>query len=334
MTTRATQPERAEEVLARAKSRAWYIDLWIQLVKTKPLATIGLVIMLFFLVIGIFATWIAPEGINEPNLDRIRTELDETQAADASQPDYGVWHVPGPSWRHPMGLDINGRDFMSLVIHGGRTSVLVGIGTVAFGIFFGAVLGVASAWFGGKFDLFIQRIVDAWLTFPALPVLITLVTILPTSVGFMPLAAWAMTKIIIALGILWTPWNSRIIRSAALVVKESEYVTAARALGANDARIVFGHIMPNVAAPIITLATLSLGGAILYEASLSFLGYGVPPPNPTWGGMLTMSQVTHVFNAPWLAVFPGIAISLVVLGINLLGDGLRDLLDPRLRGQT
>ena len=291
-------------------------------------------IIVFFLIIGAFATWIAPEGINDPHLERLGGSQEDASELSGSQPDYGVWNIPGPSWRHPMGLDISGRDFMSRIIHGGRTSVLVGLGTVVFGVFFGSVLGVSSAWFGGKFDLLIQRIVDAWLTFPALPVLITLVTVLPQQVSFMPLAAWAMTKIILALGILWTPWNSRIIRSAALVIKESEYVTAARALGSTDSRMVFNHIMPNVAAPIITLATLSLGGAILFEASLSFLGYGVPAPNPTWGGMLTMSQVTHMFNAPWLVIFPGVAISLVVMGINLLGDGLRDLMDPRLRGTS
>ncbi len=316
----------AEGVLARRKERVWYIDLWFQLFKTKPLAAFGLVLMMTFILIGLFATWVAPEGVNEPHTERL-----------VEQEDFGgvfqAFRIPGPSWRHPLGLDAVGRDYLSRIIHGGRTSALVGLSVVGLSVSFGTLLGVYSAWYGGTFDMIMQRIVDGWLTFPQLPVLITIVAVFPTDVGFMPIAGWAMFKIILAIGILWTPWYARVLRSAALVIKESQYVDAANAMGATSQRVVLTHIVPNVMAAVITLATLSLGSAILAETSLSFLGYGVPPPNPTWGGMLTMGGVSHLYSAPWLAIFPGVAISLMVLGINLLGDGLRDLLDPRMRGQ-
>ena len=315
-----------EGVLARRKQRVWYIDLWFQLFKTKPLAAFGLVLMSFFIFIGLFATWVAPEGVNEPHTERL-----------VEQEDFGgvfeAFRIPGPSWRHPLGLDAVGRDYLSRIIHGGRTSALVGLGVVALSVALGTILGVYSAWYGGTFDMVVQRIVDGWLTFPQLPVLITIVAVFPADVGFMPIAGWAMFKIILAIGILWTPWYARVLRSSALVIKESQYVDAANAMGATSQRIVFTHIVPNVMAAVLTLATLSLGSAILAETSLSFLGYGVPPPNPTWGGMLTMGGVSHLYSAPWLAIFPGVAITLMVLGINLLGDGLRDLLDPRMRGQ-
>ncbi len=328
----------AEGVLARRKQRVWYIDLWFQLFKTKPLAAFGLILMMFFVVMGLFATWVAPEGVNEPHTERL-----------IEQEDFGgvfqAFRIPGPSWQHPLGLDAVGRDFLSRIIHGGRTSALVGLGVVGLSVALGTLIGVYSAWYGGTFDMVVQRIVDGWLTFPQLPVLITLVAVFPPhfsdvpllgSLPYlkdMPIAGWAMFKIILAIGILWTPWYARVLRSSALVIKESQYVDAANAMGATSQRIVLTHIVPNVMAAVLTLATLSLGSAILAETTLSFLGYGVPPPNPTWGGMLTMGGVSHLYSAPWLAIFPGIAISLMVLGINLLGDGLRDLLDPRMRGQ-
>ncbi len=316
----------AEGLLARRKERVWYIDLWFQLFKTKPLAAFGLVMMMFFILVGLFATWVAPEGVNEPHTERLVEQSDFGGVFEA-------FRIPGPSWRHPLGLDAVGRDYLSRIIHGTRTSALVGLSVVGLSVALGTLLGVYSAWYGGAFDMIVQRIVDGWLTFPQLPVLITIVAVFPADVGFIPIAAWAMFKIVLAIGILWTPWYARVLRSSALVIKESQYVDAANAMGATSQRVVLTHIVPNVMAAVITLGTLSLGSAILAETSLSFLGYGVPQPNPTLGGMLTMGGVSHLYSAPWLAIFPGVAISLMVLGINLLGDGLRDLLDPRLRGQ-
>ena len=313
----------------RRRALPWWVTLWVQLYKTKPLATFGLAVLLFFVVIGLGSQWIAPERVNEPHLERIREELVPPNL-------HPQVVVPGPSWRHPFGLDKSGRDLFSRVIHGARVSLFVGLGSVALGVGAGGAVGIVSAWFGGKFDTAVQRLVDGVMTFPTLPVLITIVTLFPPKAPFDIVApdVWAMLKIILAIGLLNIAWYSRIVRSAALVVKQSQYVDSARAVGAGGGRIVLKHILPNVMAPIITLATLGMGGAILAEASLSFLGYGIPAPNPSWGGMLSAGAPGSVrfFSTPWMAYFPGFAITISVLGINLLGDGLRDLLDPRLRG--
>ena len=327
-----TTGERASGFAALGrKTLPWWIEMWIQIYKTKPLATFGLFILLSTGVIGLGSTWIAPEGINEPHTERLRIVMREGAL-------YPAVEVPGPSWSHPFGLDTSGRDFFSRVIHGARVSLFVGLGAVALGVGAGTVVGIVSAWFGGKFDIVIQRLVDGWMTFPTLPVLIFVVTIFPQQAPYdiMGNDVWAMLKIILAIGLLNIAWYSRVVRSAALVVRESQYVDSAVAIGSTGGRIVFRHILPNVMAPIITLATLGMGGAILTEAALSFLGYGIPAPNPSWGGMLSAGGPgsAKFFQAPWMAYFPGFAITLVVVGINLLGDGLRDVLDPRLRGSN
>ena len=333
-----TVAESAPEAMASLRRRTWpwWIDLWLQLVKTKPLATLGLVILVFFMITGMFSTWIAPEGVNEAHTERL--ERIEGMMIVAS----GTMVIPGPSAVpfHPFGLDNVGRDVFSRIIHGARVSMIVAVGAVALGVGLGTVVGILSAWLGGRADTAIQRVVDAWLTFPTLIVLIVVVTLLghspPTFFERLGLSTdqWAMFELILSLGVVNIAWYARIIRAAALVIKEQQYVDAARALGATGPRIMGRHITPNVMAPAITLATLGMGGAILSEATLSFLGYGIPPPNASWGGMLSTTGQLFIYQAPWLAFFPGVAVTLVVLGINLLGDGLRDLLDPRLRGQT
>jgi peptide/nickel transport system permease protein len=212
--------------------------------------------------------------------------------------------------------------------------MIVGLGVVLLGTTLATILGIASAWFGGKTDTLIQRIVDGLMVFPWLVTLIVIVTILPESspIAFLDIASWGTLKMILALALLDIAWVSRVIRSAAMAVKENQYVEAARAVGASGWRINFYYILPNIMAPIITIATLNLGFAILSVSVLSFLGHGIPPPNPSWGGMITGIGQSYLYQAPWLAIFPGIALALVIFGINVLGDGLRDLLDPRMKG--
>ncbi|MFQ5934208.1 MAG: ABC transporter permease [Dehalococcoidia bacterium] len=318
-----TKPE--EVTLTRRRELPLWVGVWGQVVKRKPLAAFGLAIVALLLIVGIFADFIAPEGLNEPHPDRVEA-LDEA----------GRKELVGPSFSHPFGLDNLGRDVLSRVIFGARVSMLVALGTVALGTGLGTVVGMLSSWLGGKADTFIQRIVDGMMVFPWLVVLIVIVTMLPNQspVPFLSIFYWAMAKVIFSLGILNIAWISRVVRSAAMATKENQYVDAARALGGSGWRINLRHILPNIMAPIITIATLGLGFAILSEATLSFLGHGIPPPFPSWGGMLTTTGQQYLHRAPWLAIFPGVMIILVVFGINVLGDGLRDLLDPRLKGKS
>jgi peptide/nickel transport system permease protein len=221
-----------------------------------------------------------------------------------------------------MGTDNLSRDLWSRIVHGARVSITVGFGAVAMAAVLATAIGVTSAYFGGAYDLIVQRIVDGWMSFPALVIVLSLMAVLGPG----------MLNVIVALAVLGTATQSRVIRSATLVVKEQAFVEAARAAGAGHARIILVHLLPNVAATVIILATIGLGVAILAESALSFLGFGVPPPHPSWGGMLSGSGRTYMYQAPWIAVWPGVAISLAVFGFNMLGDALRDVLDPRLRG--
>ncbi len=331
-TITAQQVAKLDKTLKRRKELPIWIGVWGRILREKPLAAAGLIIVALFLFIGIFANFIAPEGLNEPHLERLELIIGGGNEGSVSV------NFIGPSWEHPMGLDNLGRDLLSRVIYGARISVIVGFGTVLLGTTMATIVGMTSAWIGGKFDTALQRIVDAAMVFPWLVFLLIVVTTLPNSPPF-PLpgedvATWGMVKVIIALSILDIAWVSRMIRSAAMAVKENQYVEAARAMGASGWRINFHYILPNIMAVIITVATLNLGYAILSEAFLSYLGHGVPPPNPSWGGMLTRQGGDYLFRAPWIAFFPGLMISLVIFGINVLGDGLRDLLDPRLKGSS
>jgi len=286
------------------------VDLVIRLVKEKPLATIGGVIVLVMFITGIFAdlAWLglpevglAPYGINEPNL---------------------LASLKPPSTQYILGTDLIGRDLFSRMIHGARVSMIVGLAGSGLCVLVAMIIGLVSGFFGGKFDIVVQRIVDAVMCFPPLFLYLTVMAIMGRG----------LLQVILVLGVSRGIRNSRVVRSAVIGIKENVYVEAATAIGAPNRRILFQHILPNIMAPIIIIFTISMGGMILSEATLSFLGFGIPPPTPSWGGMLSGQARTYMLMAPWLAVWPGLALSIAVYGINMLGDGVRDILDPRLRG--
>ena len=282
-------------------ARRWYVDVWIQMVLRKPLGTLGGAIVLVMLLMAVLADVIAPYAYAQ-------TSLGERFIAAS------------PS--HWLGTDQLGRDLLTRIIYGARISLYVGFGAVALGSVLATAVGVLSAYLGGRADLWLQRGVDAWMAFPPLLLLMSIMSLLGPS-------AWNIT---VVLGASFGIQNSRIIRAVALSIKELTYVESARALGSGHVRITLGHILPNVIPTIIVVATTGLSTVILTEASLSFLGLGVPPPYPTWGGMLSLAGLDHMYQAPWLAIWPAVALSLAVFGFNMLGDALRDLLDPRLRG--
>jgi peptide/nickel transport system permease protein len=232
--------------------------------------------------------------------------------------------LQSPSRAFLLGTDNLGRDMFSRIVYGARVSVTVGFGTVFLAISLATLVGVSSAYFAGKYDLVVQRIVDAWQSFPFLVIILSLVAVLGPGI----------LNLILAIGILAGSAASRVIRGATLAVMNNTYVEAARAMGGTHGRIIRRHVLPNVTATIIVLATILLGGVILAESALSFLGYGVPPPFPSWGAMLSGSGRSYMYRAPWMALWPGVAISLAVFGFNMLGDALRDVLDPRLRGSA
>lgn len=242
--------------------------------------------------------------------------------------------LTGPSMDHPMGTDNLGRDVYSRVVHGARVSVTIGFLAVFISAAISVSIGVLSGYFGGWFDMIMQRFVDAFIAFPGLVFLIVILALFSDlDVPGLSKNGILGSKVLImvaTLGMLGGVSQSRVIRGAALSIKATTYIEAARSTGATDARIVWFHVLPNVMAPVITLATLGLGGIILAEATLSFLGIGLPPDVVTWGGMLNREARTFMTQAWWL-VFPGIALSLVVFGFNVLGDALRDILDPRMR---
>ena len=285
------------------RTRPWYLDVWVQMLRRKPLGTLGGAIVLVMLAAAVFADWIAPYGFAQTSLrDRFVSM----------------------SAQHWLGTDQIGRDLLTRLIYGARVSLYVGFGAVAAGSVLATAVGILSAYFGGRVDLMLQRAVDAWMAFPGLLLLMSIMSLVGPGV-------WNITAV---LGIAFGIQNSRIVRGVALSVKEFTYIESARAAGAGHARITIGHMLPNVLPTIIVVATTGLSTVILTEASLSFLGLGVPPPFPTWGGMLSLAGLDHMYRAPWLAIWPAVALSLAVFGFNMLGDALRDLLDPRLRRAT
>ena len=220
-----------------------------------------------------------------------------------------------------MGTDQSGRDLLSRIIYGARISMFVGLGVSTLSTIISGLIGLISGYVGGKTDLVIQRFVDAWMCFPGLFIMITL----------MALVGPGVAQVIIVLGLLYGITGSRTVRSAVIGIRENVYVEASRAIGAPTGRILMRHILPNIMAPLIIVFTSRMGAAILTEAVISFLGYGIPEPFPSWGGMLNRGR-PYMLEAMQLAIWPGLALSIVVWGINMLGDALRDLLDPRLRG--
>jgi peptide/nickel transport system permease protein len=282
---------------------AKWLQSWTAIMKAKPLGALGGFLILLLVLTAIFARALAP-------YDPI-----QIKSADRLQP---------PSLAYPLGTDDFGRDILSRIIYGARISMLIGLGAVGISTFLATAIGVVSGFYGGRVDAILQRCIDTLMAFPGLVVLLTIMAMLGQGLG----------NVILALGIGGMAGNARIIRSAVLAIKENQYIEAARATGCRNWRIILRYILPNIGAPIMVVATLGLGVAILAESSLSFLGFGVPPPTPSWGGMLSGSGRTYMLKAPWMAFFPGLAISLAVFGFNMLGDALRDLLDPKLRGGT
>jgi peptide/nickel transport system permease protein len=283
------------------RTRPWYADVWVQMLRKKPLGTIGGAIVVVMLAAAVLADVVTPYGFSQ-------TSLPERFIAMNSA--------------HWLGTDQLGRDLLTRLIYGARISLYVGFGAVLIGCVLATAIGVLSAYFGGRFDLWLQRGVDAWMAFPPLLLLMSIMSLLGPTV-------WNITAV---LGVAFGMQNSRIVRGVALSIKEYTYVEGAKALGSGHLRITVGHILPNVLPTIIVVATTGLSTVILTEASLSFLGLGVPPPYPTWGGMLSLAGLDHMYQAPWLAIWPAVALSLAVFGFNMLGDALRDLLDPRLKG--
>jgi peptide/nickel transport system permease protein len=241
---------------------------------------------------------------------------------DPLETDYGAM-IAAPNAAHWLGTDAFGRDVLSRIIYGSRTALLVGLGAAALGAVFGSLIGVASAYFGGRVDLIVQRVMDVFFAFPVIILALAVVAVLGTGAG----------NVILAIATPMVPRCARVVRSSALAVREMPYVDAARASGFGHRRIILRHMLPNVMAPILIMSTAFLGEAILLEASLSFLGLGVQEPTAAWGLMLRGAAVEFAETAPWMAIFPGLAISLAVFGFNLFGDSLRDALDPRLRTQ-
>ena len=227
-----------------------------------------------------------------------------------------------PGRQHLLGTDNLGRDVLTRVLHGARLSLYVGLVSVTLGSLAGGALGLVSGYRGGLADAVSQRFLDALMAFPTLLLALAIVAALGAS----------LHNVVMAIAVAQVPWASRVVRATTLSVRESQYVEAARVSGCGDGRIMAVHIAPQCLAPFLVVATAALGAAIIAEASLSFLGLGVPPPEPSWGGMLSGTTRDYLRSAPWLAVAPGVAISLAVYGFNLLGDTLRDALDPRLRG--
>jgi peptide/nickel transport system permease protein len=290
-----------ETVEAPAAPPGW-LATSVEFARRRPLGAIGAAIILVMFAVAVAAPVLAPY--------------------DPQGVDFGAM-LARPSAAHWLGTDSFGRDVMSRLIYGSRTALIVGFVSAFIGATLGAVLGVGSAYFGGRIDLYTQRIMDIFISFPVIILALTLVAILGNSIP----------NLITAITIPMIPRCALVIRSSALSIREMPYVDAARAAGFGHARIILRHMLPNVMAPYLIMITSFLGQAILAEASLSFLGLGVQEPLPAWGLMLRGAAVEFAEAAPWMAIFPGLAISLSVFAFNLFGDSLRDALDPRLRTQ-
>ena len=289
------------EALPRPVRLPRALVLVLRFCRRRPLGAIGAVLVVGLIVMAVFADRMAPYPYDE-----------SVRGARMNPPSAEYW----------MGTDNLGRDIWSRVVYGARISVTVGFATVALFTVLATVIGVSSAYLGGAYDLVVQRVVDAWMSFPPLVIVLSMLAALGPG----------LLNLILALSILGAAGASRVIRGAALSTMQNPYVEAARALGAGHSRVILRHVLPNVMPTIIILATIGLGTVILAESALSFLGFGIPPPYPSWGGMLSGSGRSFMYHAPWMAICPGAAISLAVFGFNMLGDALRDVLDPRLRG--
>ena len=283
------------------KRRSWLAAFFIRLVKEKPLGTASGIIILIWIVIAIFADALTPYPPFEMHL------------ADRLQ---------GSSAQYLLGTDHIGRDFLSRLILAARISILIGLAATALSTVISTLIGGTSGFLGGKFDIIVQRVVDAWIVFPGLLLLLTIMSIVGRGIP----------QIILVLGISGGIGGSRLIRSAVIAIKGSDNFLAAEAVGNTKWRSFIRHVLPNVMPVVIIMFSITAGGVILSIASLSFLGYGLPPTIPDWGGLLSREGRQYMEQAPWLALWPGLCLTIAVYCLNMLGDAMRDLLDPRLRG--
>jgi len=293
-------PFDAVEIAAAAEARSGWWGTVLDFTRRRPLGAAGAAVVILLFLTALSANVIAPYN--------------------PVAVDFGAM-LSRPSAAHWLGTDAFGRDVLSRLIYGSRTALMVGFGAAVIGSTLGAILGVGSAFFGGKIDLYLQRFMDCFIAFPLIILALAMVAILGNT----------LPNLIIAITIPMIPRCALVIRSTALSIREMPYVDAARAAGFGNARIILRHMLPNVMAPYLIMLTAFLGQAILLESSLSFLGLGVQEPTAAWGLMLRGAAVDFAESAPWMAIFPGLAISLAVFAFNLFGDSLRDALDPKLR---
>lgn len=295
--------------------RSWALAIW-RFCRRKPLGAFGALIVISMLLVAIFVDgalvgssrpWLAPDTFNDQHIRNINQ---------------------GISWAHPMGTDQLGRDILSRILYGARISAVIGYASVAIVVVVSLTLGTISGYFSGWFDAIVQRIVDIILSIPAIVLLVFALSAFAGRSGPYGRMFW----IIMIVGVLISAAAIRVVRSAAIATANNQYVDAARVIGATHTRIIFRHIVPNVVPVAIVLATVNLGTAILAEAAISFLGYGIPNPFPSWGAMLNISGSSQFRAYPLQAIWPGLAIAFAVYGFNVFGDALRDVLDPRLRG--
>ncbi len=283
------------------KRRTGLADFLNRLWKEQPLGAGCGIVVLILILVAIFADVLAPYPFWEAHL------------ADRMQ---------GSSTRYLLGTDHAGRDLLSRLIYGARISLLVGLAATTVNVVVAILIGGISGFFGGKLDMAVQRFVDAWMAFPGLLLLLTIMSIVGRG----------LPQIILVLGIAGGIGGSRVVRGAVIGVKEKVYFQAAEAIGSSKWRTLVRHVLPNIAAPIIIIFTINIGGAIISAASLSFLGYGLPVQIPDWGAMLSREGRQYMESAPWLALWPGLCLTITVYSLNMFGDAVRDLLDPRLRG--
>ncbi|MGY3621105.1 ABC transporter permease [Bradyrhizobium sp. USDA 10063] len=296
-----TTIEQANPSLAQESRRNPALQFLGRLFREKPFGAAAGILFLIFVFAGVFADVLAPYGFNEIN---------------------PIQRLKPPSWAHLFGTDNLGRDLFSRCLYGARLSVIIGFSAAFLATVISVLIGALTGYLGGRFDLVTQRFVDAYMSFPELVILIAVVSVVGPG----------MPQIIGVLSLAFGIAGSRIIRGAVVSVREHMYVHASQSIGASTSRILWRHILPNIMPPIIVLFTTRVGAVILVESGLSFLGLGVPPPAPTWGGLLSGSGRTYMFQGPWLALAPGLCLTIVVYATNVFGDALRDLLDPRMRG--
>ncbi len=287
--------------ISESKRRGRLADFFIRLWQEKPLGTACGILILLLIFVASFAEALAPYPYREIHL------------ADIMQT---------PSAQYLLGTDHLGRDLLSRLLYGARISIMVGLAATALNVVVAVLIGGTSGFLGGKLDLAAQRFVDAWMAFPGLLLLLTIMSIV----------GQGLLQIIVVLGIAGGVGGSRVIRSAVIGVKENDYFLAAKAVGTSTSHILLRHVLPNIMAPIIIIFSINIGGVIIAEASLSFLGFGLPVKVPSWGGMLSREGRQYMEQAPRLALWPGLCLTIVVYSLNMFGDAMRDLLDPRLRG--